>query len=79
MTVSEFEQGYACAVASIVSSHGCSTEAKEALEAGGLTSVMKMRRAGVSDYDIQILRPLVKEIQAYNKRMQKRESERKDG
>lgn len=57
---SEFQQGYACAISSIVSTHGECTATREALVAGGLTTVEKMRDAGVDEYDIEILKPLLK-------------------
>lgn len=58
-----FSQGYACAVACIISGHGEGTETREALEAGGLTSLKKLKAAGIDPYDIAILKPTVKEIE----------------
>lgn len=59
---SEFQQGFACAVSCIVSGYGSSAETKEALRCAGLTSEQKMIEAGVDEYDIEILRPLLNEM-----------------
>lgn len=80
-TKNEFMQGYACAVAVIEKSHGLGTPSKDALKDGGLTSIAKMRELGIDEYDIEILRPLVKEIQRdekYRKRLAKRKTRIKD-
>lgn len=62
MKTSDFIKGYACAVASIVKSHGPSTETREALIACGLTSMKALREAGCDRFDIETLRPLIKDI-----------------
>jgi hypothetical protein len=49
-------------VACIISGHGESTETREALQAGGLTTLKKLKKAGVDLYDIKILKPTLKEI-----------------
>lgn len=57
----DFVEGYACALSCIVKGHGVDTAVVEALVAMGLTAIRKLREAGVDDYDIEILRPAVKE------------------
>lgn len=59
-----FDQGYACAIACIVKSHGGGTEAKEALKANGMTSVEKLKKSRIDSYDIEVLTPLIREIEA---------------
>jgi len=58
----KFLQGYACAVACIISGHGEGTETREALQAGGLTTLKKLKDAGIDPYDVKILAPTIKEI-----------------
>lgn len=60
--MSEFVQGYACAVSCIVQGHGINTAVREALEACGLTTMKKLKDAGVVEYDLEILKPLITEI-----------------
>lgn len=67
----EFSQGYACAVACIIKSHGGNTDTREALEANGLTSLAKLKAVGVSQYDIDILMPTIKEIEGRKRRMKR--------
>lgn len=59
----KFEQGYACAVACIIKGHGEDTSTREALEAGGLTSMGKLLEAKVDPYDIEILKSTVLKIE----------------
>lgn len=63
-----FQCGYACAVATIVSGHGSGTETKEALQSAGLTSLSKLREIKADEYDVKILKPLIKEIQSDRRR-----------
>jgi hypothetical protein len=58
----KFQQGYACAVACIISGHGEGTETREALVAGGLGSLKQLKEAGIDPYDIKILMPTIKEL-----------------
>jgi hypothetical protein len=61
--IDSFVQGYACAISNIVKSHGSDVAAEEALIACGLTSVAKLKKHGVEEYDIKILTPTIKSIQ----------------
>lgn len=64
----QFVQGYVCAVSGMVSGHGESTMAEEALRDCGLVSVKIMRRYGIEDHDIEVLKPVIKHIQARRRR-----------
>ena len=67
-------QGYACAIATTIRSHGGNTEQKDALKAGGITSLRKAKALGIDPYDIEALKPMLKEIEeteAYRKKMRK--------
>lgn len=63
----QFNRGYMCALASIVKAHGLGTEIRDALGCNFLT-VAQMRKAGVDEYDIEALRPIVNEILKRNKK-----------
>lgn len=56
-------QGYLCCAAILMRNHGYDTETRELLEAVGITSVADCRRYKVDDSDIEVLRPIIKEIQ----------------
>lgn len=60
-------QGYACAIATLVSSHGENTGERDALSAAGLTSIKALKAAKVDEYDIKILKPLIKELKRERK------------
>lgn len=60
----QFMQGYCCAITGIVVGHGNSTEVREALAAGGITTLAKLKTCGADPYDIENLAPIVKEIEA---------------
>lgn len=62
-TDNNFIQGYACAISCITRGHGSGTDTKEALEACGLTSIEILKKYKVAEYDIEILRPQIEEIQ----------------
>lgn len=61
--MSEFNQGYACAVACIIRGQGESTGTREALEVAGLTSLEILIEQGVDPYDVKILAATVIEIE----------------
>lgn len=63
-----FVQGYACAIASMTKGHGSCTGTREALRECGIDSVSMLRNHGVCDYDIEILKPQIKEMQAEKRR-----------
>ncbi len=60
--MSDFDKGYACAIACIVKGHGAGTEVSEALQANGLTSVKILKDRGVDEYDIEVLKPVLVDI-----------------
>ena len=68
MSKSEFQAGYVCALPCIVTGHGSDVAIEEALSACGLDTVAKMRKAGVDDYDIKILKPTLKYIRDRKRR-----------
>lgn len=72
-----FQQGFACAISSIVKAHGENTMCEEALVAAGLTTKKKLQSFGVDEYDIEILTPLLKEI-ARTEKWNKRNKNKKD-
>lgn len=51
----KFIQGYVCAVACLVNSHGSFVEAKDLLTNIGNLSIETMRKKGCDEYDIQVL------------------------
>jgi hypothetical protein len=53
----EFRRGYYCAVANLVRLHGADVEARDTLFNYG-----KFDERGIDESDLQILRPLAKEI-----------------
>lgn len=61
-----FHRGYACACANMMRDYGESTMVEECLRANFLT-VEEMRKAGVEEVDIEILRPVINEIQRKRK------------
>jgi hypothetical protein len=63
-----FDQGYACALACLVSSHGSNTTIKEALASNGLTSIKRLRDSNVDSYDIDTLKDTIKELQGDRRR-----------
>ena len=67
-----FIQGVACAVAVVVYSEGTGTHTKEALSACGVHSVKDLRDCEVCDYDIDILRDTLREMQQDQKRKKKK-------
>jgi len=68
----KFTQGFVAACAATLRNHGCDTIVAETLVCYGPVSVVQYRKLGVEEYDIDILRPVIKEIQ------RKKYKERKD-
>ncbi len=60
-TTKTWVQGYACAIAVTIAHHGHNTEHVEALEACGLFSEKDLRDHDVEEYDIEILKPVLKD------------------
>lgn len=60
----EFSQGYACALTAIISSHGISTPVIESWTAcfGYSQTVASLKRLGIDEHDIAIIKPHLKEI-----------------
>jgi hypothetical protein len=66
----KFTQGFVAACAVTLRNHGCDTEVRETLVCLGPAagSVSMLRKLGVDDYDIDILRPIIREIQVRKRR-----------
>ena len=57
-----FSIGYACACATMIRQHSNTTEVEDCFRENFM-SVKTMREIGVDEYDIEVLEPLVKEIE----------------
>lgn len=57
----EFDRGYMAALATVLNGHRDSKMVEDAL-GHNLLSVHQMRKIGVDEYDIRLLRPIVREI-----------------
>lgn len=57
-----FSIGYACACAVMIRQHGNSTEVEDCFKENFM-DIETMKAIGVDDYDIEILEPVVKEIE----------------
>lgn len=55
----DFERGYACAVATKIRMDGGNTAEKELLECMGWTSVAKLKKAGIDEFDLEVLIPFI--------------------
>lgn len=66
----KFTQGFVAACAITLSNHGCDTEVRDTLICIGPAaySVSMLRKLGVEDYDIEILRPVIRDLQARKRR-----------
>jgi hypothetical protein len=62
MKEDKFVQGFACACAVTLRNHGCDTEIRDTYICNFRT-VTQLKAAGVDKYDIDILRPIIKEIE----------------
>ncbi|MFO0359261.1 MAG: hypothetical protein ACK50N_02075 [Flavobacteriales bacterium] len=60
-----FSIGYACACANIIRTHGEETIARDCFKANFMT-IETMREIGVDEDDINVLKPIVKEIERRN-------------
>jgi hypothetical protein len=74
----KFTQGFVAACAITLRNHNCPTEVTETLICIGPTSssIALLRKLGVEDYDIDILRPIILDLQAKKRRenaMERRE------
>ena len=56
----DFTRGYMCAVAALLTMHGESGYVDDLFNANGMT-IPQMRKKGVDEYDIKVLRPVIKE------------------
>lgn len=61
--MSEFDQGYICAITAIVAIRGKGTETSDALKAIGITSRKLAKSAGADVYDLRILDSTLKELE----------------
>jgi len=57
----EFEKGYLCATAEILRTHDEPTIAKDVF-GGCAMPISKMRKIGIAEEDIEVLKPVVKEF-----------------
>ena len=57
-----FSIGYACACATMIRQHGITTEVEDCLSSNFM-DVETMRSIGVDEFDIEVLEPIVKEIE----------------
>lgn len=64
----DFSKGYACAVAQIIDQHGEDSIAEDIFQCNFM-SIKTMRSIGVDEYDIKLLKPIVKEIERKKKLM----------
>lgn len=62
----DFSKGYACACAVLMRLHRESTLVEHMLKENFM-SIRQMRSAGVDEYDIDLLKPVVKEIERKRK------------
>jgi hypothetical protein len=58
-----FEKGYLCAVAQIINTHGEDTIAADVLK-GCSMSIVEMRRIGIDENDLKVLKPLVEYLES---------------
>lgn len=58
--------GFYCACAITVKNHGCTTEIEDTLRCS-FNSVAQMRKLGIDEFDIEILKPVIKEIERKKK------------
>lgn len=77
----KFTQGFvaACAITFTLRNHGCDTEVRDTLICLGPASrsIALLRKLGVESYDIDILRPVIQDIQAKKRRENARERREK--
>lgn len=65
----EWHKGFACACAIIIRYHGMTVvEVEEALVAGGLSSIKRMKNNDVDPYDQEVLIPAIQAIVRRKKR-----------
>ena len=57
-----FMRGYIAACSNYYHMHRDDVATRETLIAGGITTIAKMRSVGVVQHDIDILKPVIKEI-----------------
>jgi len=57
----DFVKGYTCAVATLIRAHSADTEATDVLACCSY-SLKQYREMGVDEYDLEVLKPIIKEI-----------------
>lgn len=62
MNMNDFSKGYACAVAQIIEQHGETTLAEDIFSCNFM-SVETMKKIEIDEHDIELLKPIVKEIE----------------
>lgn len=61
-----FTKGYLCAIANLINMHGYGTECDDLFKCSGTYTVKQMRKIGVEEFDIQTLKPVIKEYKRKN-------------
>ena len=61
-----FDQGYMCALATMQREHDQPTMVEDALK-GNFLTVKEMRSRGIDEFDIDVLEPIVKEVERKRK------------
>ncbi len=64
--MSDFDEGFICAISCIVKGHGEGTETREALEAAGITSRKIAKARGADSYDLKVLRTTLMELERFH-------------
>lgn len=59
-------QGFACACAITMENHDCETIVRNTYECNFMT-ICELKKAGVDEHDIKILKPIIKEIKRLRK------------
>ncbi len=62
----DFSKGYTCACANMIKDHGISTPVEDCYGANFLT-VKQLKSIGVDEHDIEVLKPVIKEIERKRK------------
>lgn len=62
MNQNDFSKGFACAVVQIIETHGEQTIAEDVFKCNFMF-IETMRMIGIDEHDIELLKPIVKEIE----------------
>lgn len=72
MKGNDFTKGYLCAIANLIKMHGYTTEADDLFRGCGAYTANEMRKIGTEEYDIETLKPVIKEYKRRRKLYQKK-------